>query len=341
VCFNYSSIYKIKIHEVTLRELLIMQSFYLTNTITEIIELIKMQPNPSFFYKTFLELDVSNMVSILAFDSASMESLLGEANESYFSEEFPIIYKNKVQKRNGRDHFFTTAIDYALKNNQVKAVDLMVKYIVRYQNNYVSSFLFLKNLPHLIERGISILNLLESKIFVVTFDYDGWPSGSTYGEEVIRGYHGSFFNLRYSYRDVFPEDYFDDAQEAKGRVKVAKIKFQINLLPSIGMHIQDNKQVNEDISLTGLAADSDELEIFHTDALQHIITFKWDLYGRKHHLLGCATHFFYVLMIILFIKQVYINESEKKAYRFIALALGITYPALYDWAQLFKGGLLD
>jgi hypothetical protein len=91
-----------------------------------------MQPNPSFFYKTFLELGVSNMVSILAFDSASMESLLGEANESYFSEEFPIIYKNKVQKRDGKSHFFTTAIDYALKNNQVKAVDLMVKYIVKY-----------------------------------------------------------------------------------------------------------------------------------------------------------------------------------------------------------------
>jgi hypothetical protein len=75
------------------------------------------------------------------------------------------------------------------------------------------------------ERGIHLSNLLESKVFVVTFDYDEWPSNSTYGEEAIRGFHGSFFNLRYCYRDVFPEEFFDDAQEAKGRVKVSKIKY--------------------------------------------------------------------------------------------------------------------
>jgi hypothetical protein len=103
-------------------------------------------------------------------------------------------------------------------------------------------------------------------------------------------------------------------------------------MPSIGMHIQNNEQINDDISLTGLAADSDELEIFHTDCFQHMITFKWDLYGRRHHLLGCFTHFFYVLMIILFVNQVYLQENEKQAYRFIALAVGITYPALYDWS---------
>ena len=73
-----------------------MQSFYLCQTISEIVELIKMQPNPSFFYKTFLELDVGNMVSILAFDSASMASLLSSDNERYFSEQFPIIYRVKV-----------------------------------------------------------------------------------------------------------------------------------------------------------------------------------------------------------------------------------------------------
>jgi hypothetical protein len=37
----YESIYKIKIHEVTLRELLIFQSFYVSNTPTDIVNLIK------------------------------------------------------------------------------------------------------------------------------------------------------------------------------------------------------------------------------------------------------------------------------------------------------------
>jgi len=59
------------------------------------------------------------MVSILAFDSGSMTHLLSEDNECYFSEEFPIIYKNKVEKKGGKGFFFTTPIDYAIRNNQV------------------------------------------------------------------------------------------------------------------------------------------------------------------------------------------------------------------------------
>jgi len=73
---QYREIYKIKIHEITLRELMILQSFYICKTQSEIVELVKLQPNPRFFYKTFLELDASNMASILAFDSRAMESLL-------------------------------------------------------------------------------------------------------------------------------------------------------------------------------------------------------------------------------------------------------------------------
>jgi hypothetical protein len=58
-----------------------------------------MQPDPKFFYKTFLELDGSNMASILAFDSGCIECLLSDNNKQYFSSEFPIIYKNKMEKK--------------------------------------------------------------------------------------------------------------------------------------------------------------------------------------------------------------------------------------------------
>ena len=91
-----------------------------------------MQPDPRFFYKTFLELGGANFCSILSFDSYSMESLLSEDNEQYFSEEFPIIYKNKMLKKDGKGYYYTNAIENALKNNQVKAVNLLIAYIVKY-----------------------------------------------------------------------------------------------------------------------------------------------------------------------------------------------------------------
>jgi hypothetical protein len=64
-----------------------------------------------------LELDLSTLVSILAFDSSSIECLLSDENEKYFNPEYPIIYKNKIPKKHGRDFYYRTAIDNALRNN--------------------------------------------------------------------------------------------------------------------------------------------------------------------------------------------------------------------------------
>ena len=56
---------------------------------------------------------------------------------------------------------------------------------------------------------------------------------------------------------------------------------------------------------------------------------------------GCFIHFFYCLMIILYVKNAYMTESEKNVVIIVGLALGILYPALYDWIQMAKGGLDD
>ena len=124
------------------------------------MELVQNQPNPQVFYKSFLEFDGSNMVSILSFDGRSMKYLLGDEFESFFSNEYPLFYRNKIQKggsgKNGSDFkfFYRSAIDSALRNNQVGACTIIIDYIVKYQNNFASSYLFVKNLPLLIEKSI-------------------------------------------------------------------------------------------------------------------------------------------------------------------------------------------
>ena len=70
------------------------------------------------FFKSFLELDGANMVSILSFDSRPMEVLLDAKNEEFFQSDFPIFYKGKIQKSNNKDkYFYRSALDSALKNN--------------------------------------------------------------------------------------------------------------------------------------------------------------------------------------------------------------------------------
>ncbi len=88
-----------------------------------------------------------------------------------------MFYRNKIQKGSSKDnkYFYRSAIDSALRNNQVRAVQEIIKYIVKYQNNFVSSFLFLKNFPTLLDKGISIKPLLDSQVFNYEFDLDEWP----------------------------------------------------------------------------------------------------------------------------------------------------------------------
>lgn len=95
---QFDKIYSIKIHEITLRELLLFESLYVCKTQSDIVNLVAQQPAPLVFYKSFLEFDCSNMASILSFDSRSMAALLDESNSEFFSDEFPIFYKNKIPK---------------------------------------------------------------------------------------------------------------------------------------------------------------------------------------------------------------------------------------------------
>lgn len=90
-----------------------------------------------------------------------MASLLSESNSRFFTQEYPLIYKNKISKRKDK-YFFRNAIDRALKANQIRAVSVMIDYIVKFQNSYVSSYLFNKNLPQLIFKAIRVSHLFDS-----------------------------------------------------------------------------------------------------------------------------------------------------------------------------------
>lgn len=71
------------------------------------------------FYKSFLEFDGTNMVSILSFDSRSMQHLLKDEFQEYFQLDSPIFYRTKTQKGRSKDYrfFYRSAIDNALRNN--------------------------------------------------------------------------------------------------------------------------------------------------------------------------------------------------------------------------------
>ena len=105
-------------------------------------------------------------------------------------------------------------------------------------------------MPELLEKGVSISELLGSKIFSFTFDFDEWPSNHHDGDDYMRPYNGSLFELRKSYRQIFHEGNFEIYDEEEGTgdaeedgveeidsTKMFKISYKINILPMIDEHV--------------------------------------------------------------------------------------------------------
>ena len=95
--------------------------------------MIQEQPSPEFFYKSFLELDICNLTTILSFDSKSMKALLDEKHRDLFIRYCPIFYviKNNHLVQN-RGLNYVSAIDIALQNNQIIALDLITDFMAIY-----------------------------------------------------------------------------------------------------------------------------------------------------------------------------------------------------------------
>ena len=105
--------------------------------------------------------------------------------------------------------------------------------------------MFLRNLPVLMDKGISLHDLLDSKVFNVVFDFDAWPGNHNDDEECIRAFTGSFFDIRQSYNQIFSdfiplEDQEKDENNDGEAKKVAKIKYSINLLAQVSMFMTEN-----------------------------------------------------------------------------------------------------
>jgi hypothetical protein len=77
-----------------------------------------------------------------------------------------------------------------LRNNQVRAVDLIIKYIIKYQNNFSSSYLFYKNMPLILSKGIKVSDLLNSSVFKLYFKNEKWPDTHACNETAFMPYNG-------------------------------------------------------------------------------------------------------------------------------------------------------
>ena len=176
---------------------------YQCKTQSDLSKFVKGQPAPYLFFDVFLELEKKNLLTYLAFDSKAVKELLGEANHEHFGSDFPLIYK----QNNG-----LSAIDTALDKNQLRSVNYMISYILKYQNSFVYGNLFTHNLVEMLDKEVRLSELLNSNIFNYVFDFDAWPGTNTDVSKHLKPYNDSVFSLREIYPIIFRKIWLKDQE---------------------------------------------------------------------------------------------------------------------------------
>ena len=116
---------------------------------------------------------------MLSFDSQSVVILLDEKYKDHFDPDAPIFYRiknNDVVRERNLCHL--SAIDIALENNQIIALNLITNYMATYQDRYFYAVLFRDNFTNLLRSGISLKNFLDSDLVLHKFSFEEWPSTS-------------------------------------------------------------------------------------------------------------------------------------------------------------------
>ena len=55
-----------------------------------------------------------------------------------------------------------------------------------------------------------------------------------------------------------------------------------------------------------ILSNSEEYDIFNTDALKNYIEFKWNRVGRNHHAFGAVVHLVYLIYLAYYVNEIYI-----------------------------------
>lgn len=327
----FDLIYSVTINEMSIHELVFMQSIFRCESCQKMSKLIELQPNPLIFFKSYMELDQSNMVQLLSFDSRIIKTLMAFEFSDYHKKN-PVFYKMRYHV-NGEARLLS-ALDVALEYNQVRAINLIIDYMVKFQNSFAYNFIFQDIFLKLLKKGISVGPLLQSKIFCYQFDVEQWPVVHPSNSYQIKPYNGSIFQLKYQYKNLFPE-----LQNPRTDEKYYKIKYTLNLLPCTTY--ADGRMINMSELMAALEH-TEEREIFRTKVVKDYFQFLWSTFAKHVHFFGSFVHLAYAALYFTYVVFVYLERDFRYRVSLCWLMLiCLIYPLVYDFLQLRKIGALQ
>lgn len=112
--------------------------------------------------------------------------------------------------------------------------------------------------------------------------------------------------------------------------RVFKIKYTLNILPSISLDEEEDTLINA-------VCRSPNLEIFDCKALDDLLSYKWNTYAKFLHHAGLLSHLIYTIVFSIFVCETYVYKNHEYELALNAcMVICLLYPLSYDMTQLKK-----
>lgn len=77
-----------------LHDLMFVFGLFMLDSVTDILNLINLQPTKKLFFRSYMEMDNSNLIQILSFESRFVRALLKDVLEKKnYNSDYPLFYK--------------------------------------------------------------------------------------------------------------------------------------------------------------------------------------------------------------------------------------------------------
>lgn len=81
--------------------------------------------------------------------------------------------------------------------------------------------------------------------------------------------------------------------------------------------------------------ESNELELFHTKIVKDFYDFNWNMFAKHIHYFGAFVHFFYFMLFVVYVNEVYVNRRYEHRVAMCWMMLGcIVVPIINDGLQM-------
>ena len=91
------------------------------------------------------------------------------------------------------------------------------------------------------------------------------------------------------------------------------------------------------IKLMEMVGDTEQSEIFKTEAIKQLIIFKWDNYAKQVHYVGAFFHLVFIVIFCIYVNEIYLEgHLENKNYILCIMLICHIYTTIYDFTQLYK-----